>query len=153
MQNPFKIARDLRNSEHLNLRHVSVDTVKRKLRRLGLPAHIARNQNLLKTKHKNARIKFAEDRKNVDWTKVIFSDEKTLQNYCHARQYMRRPRNQASNPKYVIRMDQTRRFKVNLWGYIGAKDCGLVNIEGETEGKKKQTHRQIVFEAPPGREN
>ena len=34
-------------------------------------------------------------------------------------------------------MDQTRRFKVNLWGYIGAKDCGLVDIEGGIEGKNK----------------
>ena len=33
-------------------------------------------------------------------------------------QYVRRPRGQAWNESYVIRMNKTRRFKINLWGYI-----------------------------------
>ena len=103
----------------------SVSTVNRKLRKAGLPAFVAKKKNLLQERHKIARKVFAQERKEFDWERVIFSDEKTMQSFYNARQFVRRPRGQAWNEKYVIRIPRPSRFKVNLWGYITPTECGL----------------------------
>ena len=144
-QFPFYKACLFRDSEKLNLKHVSVDTVKRELRRMDLSAYVARTKDLMDLDHRVARVNFAEKHKDFDWTKVVFSDEKILQNHCHARQYVRRPRGHAWKNKYIIRMKKTKRFKVNLWGFIRFDGCGLVNIEGEMEGKHKGKHTRNTY--------
>lgn len=131
---PHETARDLRDHPQLNLKKASIDTIKRELRRMKLPAYVSRQRDQLKPHHMAARLKFAEEKEDFDWSRVCFSDEKTLQSHCHGRQYVRRPRGQAWKPKYVVRIDRTRRFKVNLWGYISADSCGLVHIEGKHNG-------------------
>ena len=90
-----------------------------------MPAFCARTKNGLTDAHQIARLEFANQFKNLDWKKVVFSDEKTMQNYYNGKKYVRRPRGQAWNEKYVIRTNRTRQFKVNLWGYITPNDCGL----------------------------
>lgn len=112
---PFMTAREIRDE----LRIVcSVSTVKRFLREANLPAFRARTKNGLTEKHKIARLQFSTHHQQFDWNSVIFSDEKTVQNYYNGKKYVRRPRGQAWNERYVIRVNRTRQFKVNLWGYI-----------------------------------
>ena len=147
LHRPFQTARYFRDHPMLNLKKASVDTVKRELRKLGRPAFIARTRNKLQQRHKTARIKFAEEKMNFDWKKVLFSDEKIFQNFSNGRNYVRRPRGQAWNSKYVIRMDRTRRFKVNLWGIISPipDECKIVYIEGEQ--KKETSKKRKKFKA------
>ena len=142
---PFETARYFRDHPVLNLKKASVDTVKRELRKLGLPAYIARRRNKLQQRHKTARIKFAEEKINFDWEKVLFSDEKIFQNFCNGRNYIRRPRGQAWNNKYVIQMDRTRRFKINLWGIISptAEQCKIVYIEGEQKEEVSKKKKKV----------
>ena len=144
MHLPFQTARYFRDHPMLNLKKASVDTIKRELRKLGLPAFIARTRNKLQKRHKTARIKFAEEKLNFDWKKVLFSDEKIFQNFCNGRNYVRRPRGQAWKDKYVIRMDRTRRFKVNLWGIISplAEECKIVYIEGEPKKEEEKNKKK-----------
>ena len=138
---PFAVARELRDDPSLPLRNASVNTVKRELRRMGLPAYIAKSKNKLKQKHMDKREEFAKEKKDYDWNKVVFSDEKTVQNFYGGRQYVRRPRGQDWNEKYIIRMDRTRSFKVNLWGFISMDQCGLVNVGG---GQTRDTYLKIL---------
>ena len=145
MQLPFKNARFFRDHEKLNLKHVSVDTVKRELRRTNLCAYVARNKDHLLPCHTVARVNFAEKHKEFDWKRVVFSDEKILQNHCNAKQYVRRPYGQAYQNKYVVRMNKTKRFKVNMWGFINSNGCGLVHIKGEKEGPHKGKHTSKTY--------
>lgn len=96
---PFWTARNVRDQCKLTC---SVSTVKRFLRKAGLPAFRARTKNGLTDAHQVARLKFSNDYKDLDWKTVIFSDEKTVQNYYNGRKYVRRPRGQAWNERYVI---------------------------------------------------
>ena len=141
---PFAFARELRDDPQLSLQRISLSTVKRELRKMGLTAFIAKLKNELQQCHMTARKAFAEDRKEFDWKRVVFSDEKTLQNFYSRRTWVRRPRGQAWNEKYVIRMDRTRRFKVNLWGFISLNQCGLIDIEGKHNG---ESYLQILKDA------
>ena len=50
--------------------------------------------------------------------KLSFFQMKKLQNFYNGRTYVRRPRGQAWNERYVIRVNRSRQFTVNLWGYI-----------------------------------
>ena len=142
---PFETARYFRDHPVLNLKKASVNTVKRELRKLGLPAYIARRRNKLQQRHKTARIKFAEEKINFDWEKLLFSDEKIFQNFCNGRNDVRRPRGQAWNNKYVIQLDRTRRFKVNLWGIISpiAEQCKIVYIEGEQKKEVSKKKKKV----------
>ena len=132
---PFAFARELRDDPQLFLQRASVPTIKRELRKMGLPAFIPKLKNKLQKHHMTARKTFAENRLTLDWEKVVFSDEKTVQNVYSGRTWVKRPRGQSWNEKYVIRMDRTRRFKVNLWGFISLNQCGLVDIEGKHTGQ------------------
>ena len=112
---PFMTARDIRNQLKIVC---SLSTVQRFLRNANLSAFRARTKNGLTDAHKAARLQFAKDHVTFDWEDVIFSDEKTVQNFYNGKKYVRRPRGQAWDERYVMRVDRTRQFKINLWGYI-----------------------------------
>ena len=119
---PFSTVRQLRNDLRLMC---SISTIKRILRKAGLPGYRARTKNGLTEAHKTARMEFANKHQDFDWKNVIFSDEKTVQNYYNGKKYVRRPRGQAWNERYVIRTNRARQFKINLWGYITPESFDL----------------------------
>ena len=120
-EKPFYTARQIRNGLTSNIGfscYSSISTVKRVLRKAGLLGYRARTKQSISQKHMTARLDFANSFKEFDWTKILFLDEKTIKNHYNGRQYVRRPRGQTWNERYVIRMNKTRRFKINLWSYI-----------------------------------
>ena len=124
-QYSFASAREIRDKEKLSC---SVSTVKRVLKKYDLNGYRAVTRQLLSATHMAERVKFAQGMLGKDWKNIIFSDEKSMQNYYNARPYVRRPRGQAFNERYIIRMDKTRKFKLNLWGYITPTDFKLYQI-------------------------
>ena len=124
-QYSFASAREIRDKEKLTC---SVSTVKRVLKKYDLNGYRVVIRQLLSETHMAERVRFAQGMLGKEWNNIIFSDEKTLQNYYNARPYVRRPREQAFNERYIIRLDKTRKFKINLWGYITPTDYGLYQL-------------------------
>ncbi|KAI4889187.1 hypothetical protein NFI96_032652 [Prochilodus magdalenae] len=76
--NPRAKAKDLVNMMAEAGKSVSLSTVKRVLYRHGLKGHSARKKPLLQTKHKKARLMFANAHREKDlnfWRHVLWSDE------------------------------------------------------------------------------
>ena len=83
-EKPFYTARRIRDAlqqSNPQLRYPSVSTVKKILQKSGLPGFRANTKQNLSENHMTARLKFAEEHKFFDWKKVVYSDEKTIQNY------------------------------------------------------------------------
>ena len=137
-QKPFYTVRQIRDAlqrTYPTQMYPSVSTAKRILRKAGLPGFRARTKQSLSEKHMAARLAFAIKYRHLDWTKVVFTDEKTMQNYYNGKKWVRRPKGQAWNERYVIRMDKTRKFKVNLWGYITPDYCDLFLLPDKHNGQ------------------
>lgn len=124
-QYSYASARELRDKEKLTC---SISTVKRILKKYNLSGYRAVIKQKLSESHMQKRVEFANQMIADDWKNVIFSDEKTMQNYYNSRPYVRRPRGQAYNERYVIRMDKTRKFKINMWGYITPTNYQLFKL-------------------------
>ena len=121
----YASARELRDKQKLTC---SVSTIRRVLKKYDLSGYRAVIKQKLTKAHMDARVQFANQMIASDWKNIVFSDEKTMQNYYNARPYVRRPRGQAWNERYIIRMDKARKFKINLWGYITPTNYGLYQI-------------------------
>lgn len=93
-QCPKKVPRQLQTDCHVN--NVSTSTVKRVLRRAKLLGRIAVKKPLLKRKQKVKRLAWCRskiDWLTSDWSKVIFSDETSIELFPTRREYVRRKPN------------------------------------------------------------
>ena len=83
-QYSYASARELRDKEKLTC---SVSTVKRILKKYNLSGYRALIKQKLSKVYMAARVKFANEMIADDWKNIIFSDEKSMQNYYNARPY------------------------------------------------------------------
>jgi hypothetical protein len=66
------------------------------LKKAGIQARIPALKQGLNADQKQARLTFAEDHLNFDWSNVIFSDEKVFQNVA----FVKKPLYRRKNTRY-----------------------------------------------------
>lgn len=91
----------------------------------GLRCRVHIKKPLLERKHIVARHTFATNNQARDWETVVFSDEKTVQNYFKGRSLIRRRPVVELGPEDQYLSVANRKIKVNLWGFISVKSWGL----------------------------
>jgi hypothetical protein len=116
---PTKTAAQLRRDCGLQ-NCVSVDTVKRALRKSGLFGRVAMRKPLLTVQHKRRRLLWCQARRAwtvQDWKKIVFTDECKLELHPRARQYVRRPVGSALKEKYL---SHSKKYSpsVMVWGAV-----------------------------------
>ena len=135
--NPKLTANELRTECGLSEK-VSVDTVKRILRRAGLYGRIAIKKSMLTKKLKQECQKWCNERKSwkSEWSKIIVSDESKIELNPNWREYVRRGKNEGLNPKNVT---LTKKFSASImiWGAIRADGHWYLvraprNVDSET---------------------
>ena len=127
-KHPFATLAEIKSKFSLSYQLPRISTI---LRKRGLKTCVAKLKNPLTKKAKENRIKFANDYNSLNFDRVVFSDEKTVQNFCNGRVQVRRLRGKGYEEKNMVTMDQNRSCKVNLWGYISKEKCELFKIDNK----------------------
>lgn len=113
---PFATLQELRFKCELPCHLSWISTI---LLKEGLRSFVAKLKNPLTNAAKAKRIKFvksiAERHEKLDYGRVVFTDEKTVQNFFNGRARVRRFRGQGWNESNIVKVDQQRNCKVNLW--------------------------------------
>lgn len=118
---------------------VSARTVRRRLNDAGLLSHVQRAE------HENvrARLSFAEGYSRwteVEWERVLFSDETHFPLGHHGRAYVQCPLGAALDPKYTRKDNERLEGKVSLWGCICAGGLGHAELYVDTlDARRYQT--------------
>lgn len=125
---PFSSPRQIRRKLDLSVSRI---TVSRRLNEAGLKGCVARRKPGLNDRTIRARLSFAEGYADMDWTRVLFSDEKIFwgDGFC-GRTWVRRPRDEALNPAYV-RKRTAHPVKVNVWACFASTGQGFIHIFNE----------------------
>lgn len=122
---PFTPPRSIRRDLELE---VSPRTVDRRLQEAGLFGRVARRKPGLSPAHIRARLSFAHGYRNMDWSKVLFSDEKIFwgDGFCGCT-WVRRPAGEELNPEFVKKRT-AHPVKVNVWACFAASGQGGMYI-------------------------
>lgn len=128
-RNRFLTAKQLRKDCEIS-EIVSVDTVKRILRRDGLFGRIAVKKPFLSKKNKLKRLAWCKEKSKWtvhEWKRVVYSDECRIDLYPKCRKYVRRKANERFQ-SHVI--NPTRKFSpsVMVWGAIRADGERLIHL-------------------------
>ena len=124
---PFKTPRVLK--AELKLR-CSLATIKRRLRDLQLGGRRAATKAFLTPEAKEKRLRFANQHKNMKWTRVMFTDEVQIVTSAHGMDWVRRPPNTRHDPKYIREVNRQGRCGIMVWGAItstGMLDLVVIN--------------------------
>lgn len=105
---------------------ISYQTAVRRLHETKISHYIPARQSALTPAHLRARLIFCEENLDRDWSKVVFSDEKTFQGSQDRIMSLWRPRNERYNPRYIQEINRTRQITCGVWGYITADNLGEV---------------------------
>lgn len=109
----------------------SVWTVRRALHAEGLHHRRYATKVQLTEAHKAARLDFAREYIDYDWSSVIFSDEKTFKSSQVGRLHLWRRNNTRYEERHIVPNTQSGRVCSNMWGWISAAGPGeLVPIYG-----------------------
>ena len=113
---------------------VSRITVDRRLQEAGLFGRVARHKRDYSAAEVRKRLSFADGYKDwtaAQWSKVLFSDEKTFygKGFC-GRIWVRREKGEALNPQYCIHK-VAHPIKVNVWACFCASGQGYCHIFNE----------------------
>lgn len=122
-QNPFITATQIR--EQLNL-EVSDSTVRQRLRDSGLNARKPASKPALDPAHAEARLEYCQENLHRDWSRVIFSDEKTFSTSTDVRTYVWRPPGSRYDMDYVRPDSASGRISAGFWGYMTSLGPGQV---------------------------
>lgn len=91
----------------------------------------------LTTEQKEARMGYALENLNRDWSNVIFSDEKTCQSDRHQKLHVYRPKNSRFNERYIHERQRSGRISAGYWGWISRDGPGeLVSIGGRLNSQR-----------------
>ena len=104
--------------------NTSLLTVRRALHSEGLHHRRPAKKPQLTESHKQARLRFARDYLDFDWTSVIFSDEKTFQSSQKGRLHLWRRSNTRWREENIVCNTESGRISVNMWGWMSAAGPG-----------------------------
>lgn len=125
-QNPFDKPKEIKRELRLDC---SDNTVMNVLSKSDVKCYIAVTQPLINAVRFDLKKRWAiimNKLNQSDWNQIVFSDEKTLQNFNNGKIKVYRKRNEAS-VDHVYRKTLNR-FKINLFGYITSRGLGNLYV-------------------------
>ena len=130
--NPFDSAEELR--ETANAQHISIETIRSRLRDGGIYGRRPSKKNYLTDVRKAERMRFAREHIHYTvefWRKVIFSDEKTFSTDGYSPQWVHRLPGGRHEPSNLSRSNHSTRKTINVWGCVSYHGPGVLHlIEG-----------------------
>ena len=122
---PFASPRAVKRKLELDVSRI---TVSRRLDEAGLHGRVAQKKRRHSERESKSRLSFAEGYRDMDWSKVLFSDEKCFygDGFC-GRTWVRRPDGEAFNPEYTVHKT-AHPVKVNVWACFAASGQGFIHI-------------------------
>ena len=108
-----ELAEKLLRDRDLN---VSRWTVRRQLQRLGYKSTLPHGTPMLTSAQKDARVQWAIEHQNDDWSRTIFTDETCYQLFRNT------VRRWSRNPKSEVKRIPKNRQKIMVWGGFSIKD-------------------------------
>lgn len=143
MRFPSATLADLKSRFKLSYHLSTISTILRKHR---LRTYAAKLYKPLTKVHKRNRVTFAKDHQNLNFDRVIFSDEKTVQNFFNGRVRVRRLRGQGWRSRNIVNVvSQNRSCKVNVWGYISKEKCDLFLVSNKFKSQEYKELLEISF--------
>lgn len=113
----------------------SAKTVRRALDECGLFGRIAREVPPLNATHVKKRIAFAEGYSELDWTKVLWSDEMSIHCGPQGQTWVQRPIGEEWNQEYTVEK-RKHAPKVHVWACFSASGVGGIHVFTENLEKK-----------------
>ena len=125
---PFKTPKVLKRELRLRC---SLATIKRRLRSWHLGGRKAATMTFLTENAKEKRLAFCRQYKDLDWTRVMFTDEVKIETSKHGMNWVRRPPNTRYEQRYIREVNRQGRCRIMIWGCITATNMlPLVVING-----------------------
>lgn len=124
---PFKTPRVLKRELGLQC---SLATIKRRLREMHLDGRRAATKTFLTDHAKEIRLQFANEHLNMDWKRVMFTDEVKIETSAHGMTWVRRPPGSRYDPQYIREVNRQGRCCLMIWGavtYNGLLDLVVIN--------------------------
>lgn len=103
---------------------VCLQTIRNYLHGTGLHYRHHAKKVVLTDAHKAARLNFARDYLNFDWTNTIFSDEKSFRSSEHGRLTLWRYDNTRYTGDHVVPNQLSGRISSNMWAWMSAGSLG-----------------------------
>lgn len=121
-------------------------TVTKILNRHNIRHRIPAKKALLQDHHKANRLMFGQGHANFDWTRVIFTDEKSFCSNADVRQHLWRPDNTRFEPQNIQTTQLSGRVSASMWGWIWANGPGeLTPVYGKFNQKQYIEILEDVF--------
>ncbi|RVE41277.1 hypothetical protein evm_014068 [Chilo suppressalis] len=122
----------------------NVKTIRNALHKAGVHHRRPAKKIILTTAQKEARVRFARDYRDFDFSNAIFSDEKCFKSSQHGCQNLWRINHTRYEPRNVRPNNESGRIVINMWGWMSADGPGeLAHIDGRDTG---QTYRELLEE-------
>lgn len=116
---------------------VNKNTVRKVWSDIGIRHHVAAKKPFLTPAQKEQRLGFALEHLNTDWSRIIFSDEKTFQTDRHQKTHLYRPKNCRYDEKYLQPNRRSGRVSAGIWGWISESGPGeMCMIDGRLNSEK-----------------
>ena len=138
---------------------MSVWTVRRRLKDIGLKARLAYKKPLVSLKNRKKRLSFAKDHEHwgiEDWKKVLFTDETKVNLVgSDGKMYIRRFKNERFNPQFIKGQLQAGGGLILVWGSFRHDGTGpIVQIKNTFNSDKyismlEETVKPFVKENMP----
>lgn len=123
---------------------VCPNTIRRRLKTVGLHHRIPAKKPELTERHKRQRMNFAANYLNFNFEDTVFVDEKVFQTNEHGRLTLYRPNNTRYDERNVLPNRTSGRISLAFWGWISASGPGeLVEIPGRLNANN---YREVLQE-------
>lgn len=121
---------------------VSMQTIRNELHRAGVHHRRPAKKIILTQEQKAARVRFARDYRDFDFSYAIFCDEKSFRSSQQGRRNLWRIDNTRYEPRNVTPNAESGRVVVNMWGWMSAAGPGeLAFIPGRANG---HTYKEVL---------
>lgn len=103
---------------------VSLHVIRQRLRGSGRKCCKPAKKPLLTPEHAEARLQFCRENLQRDWSKVIFSDEKTFSSSIDSPVTLWRPRGQRYQLEHIRPQAASGRITAGFWGWMSSEGPG-----------------------------